>query len=155
MDVTPGDKALRHLFSKSAQADVAGAPCTLGEAARLFPPLADLGLPLETPLAVVNGRKVQETSYPAGTLELAPGVEAKAGVAVWKPLGKAGAAPVLAEFSFSLKVDERADPAEVRKAQGSAERLLTSLRREAADWASGGGTKTEYIYGPGNGPPED
>ena len=156
MDVTPEDKALRHLYSKSTRASVALAVGgRLGDVARLFPPLADLGLPPETPLAVVNGRRVRETAYPAGTLELAPGVEAKAGVALWQPQGKAGAPPVIAEFSFSLTVDEEADPAEARKAQATAERLLASLRQEAAAWASGGGTKTEYIYGHGSGSPGD
>jgi len=143
-DVVFQDGALKDVFSKSAKIDAVGfSGKTVEQFAGLYPALGTLWLAPAAAIGVVNDKRVEEHVFEPGTITLPGGVMADAALTVWR-FDKAGE-PCIAEFSFAFAAAP--EPAET-----AARAYMTALAKAAGDWTyHGGGTKTELIYGPGNG----
>jgi len=151
-DVVLKDGALKDVFSKSADVDISDfSGITLEKFTALYPALGALSIATGTVMGVVNDKRVEEHVLKPGVIMLPGGVKAKASVAIWRyqSAGDSGA-PFIAEFSFSFAAKVLPEPAE-----RTARAFMTALAASSAEWAHRGGTKTELIYGEGQGGVED
>ncbi len=151
-DVFFRDGALRDVFSKSADVDISDfSGITLEKFAMLYPALGGLSIATGTVMGVVNGKRVEEHVLKPGVIMLPGGVKAKASISIWRyQRADDSSAPFIAEFSFSFAAKVLPEPAEK-----AARAFMTALVASAAEWAHSGGTKTELIYGEGQGGAED
>ncbi|MEI7482703.1 MAG: hypothetical protein WCK75_10200 [Elusimicrobiota bacterium] len=151
-DVVLKDGALKEVFSKSADVEISDfTGITLEKFTALYPALGGLSIATGTVMGVVNDKRVEEHILKPGVIMLSGGVKAKASIAIWRyQRADDNSAPFVAEFSFSFAVKILPEPAEK-----AARAFMTALAASAAEWAHRGGTKTELIYGEGQGGAED
>ena len=114
------------------------AMATLG---RVFPPLAALKK-ADQRVALVNNGIVEEILLPIGFLDFGKGLKAKCDVALWRTRGEHR--PLVGEFAFQAKFDDKAAVAEAQKKRAAA--FYLALQAEVADWLALGVTKTAMVY---------
>lgn len=113
----------------------------------VFPELAKMQIAPDTPVALVNGRTVEERQVETRLLEFGHGLVAKSSVAIWQDAETGH--PLTGEFSYQTKFDSPKDVDE--RARDRAEHLHFKLQKLLVGWVSPGATKTSLIYGGGIG----
>jgi hypothetical protein len=117
----------------------------LGDTVRVFPALAALGLPPDTPVGIVNDLHVEEVLADVGELHFGHGIQAGANVGIWRHRGTG--APLVGEFAFQIKL-QNADELH-RKARKRADDFFRAVQLGARDWVKLAVTKTGVVYGTG------
>jgi hypothetical protein len=117
---------------------------SLSSAITMFPTLGKLGLPKNTPIAVVGGlkNKILEACLPLGNLVFGAGVQAHCEIAIWmRSVGE----PIVGELAFSYHVNDK--NRKEAKAHKRADKFFNALQIEFANWIEVGSTKTALVYG--------
>ena len=79
---------------------------------------------------------------PLGILDFGKGMVAKCDVGLWRTRGEHR--PLVGEFAFQVKFDDRTAVAEKQKKLAA--QFYVSLQRDVQDWLQLGVTKTAMVY---------
>ena len=141
-DASAPDK-IKRLFSKrikvETEEDVGN---TLADYGKMFPVLLDLGIAPTTPLAAVNGIRIDEFKVSPGYFDFGQGLEAKPDITVWYDRN---GAPLIGEFSFDHRIANY--DAQPQPATGKMFAFNLALRERSTEWLAKGHTKTGFTYG--------
>ena len=113
---------------------------TLGEYAKVFPVLAQLAIPLDSPLLPVNGIVIHEVSCNIGKLDFGDGLVATATLTLWY---SEAMDPLIAEFSFDHPIPDPIPEEATRRLED----FYLFLYHNSGGWIELGSTKTSFTYG--------
>ena len=120
---------------------------SIGDVVALFPGVASLSIPTETPVQTLGGFKAQEVTRKVGQFSFGDGPAVKAVLSFWYLLGEPGELPMVAEFSFDYAASptaagelEQFHPATV----DGVNRLFNSLQGHAGWFNPNLTTKTAF-----------
>ena len=151
-------------FAYSASFRAADVPSivTMQDVVALFPGLAGYGIPVTTPLAVVNGFRAHEVMHYIGKLKLdrmpvardteLPDFVVKVALSHWYLRQDEGDYPLVTEFSFDFDALEQETENEDRLEKfpptvvAGANRLFRDVQNQAGWLSSFGLTKTAYLF---------
>ena len=96
-------------FSKSSRVKFKAdpAPKKAGDLVAIFPGVASLNLPADTPVETVNGFEAHEVEREVGKFSFG-GPDVEASLSFWYLLGEEGELPLIAEFSFGYTAEATA-----------------------------------------------
>lgn len=114
---------------------------TLGNYARYFPTLANLGLPLTEQLGVSKGITVREFKVAPAELDFGQGMKGEASISLWYDYSTGKA--IAAEFSFECGRGPAAPAAAVAKTEA----FFNALQDRLSDILLPGGSKTQLVTG--------
>ncbi len=117
----------------------------LSDIAKIFPCLGEIDVRPNTKIDLVNEVRVNEVEVSPGHFDFGHGLEAKAGIAIWR--NRATETSLVGEFSFQAKFDRLDDIHQ--KARKLADTFFITLQTEAPEWLQLGTTKTYMVYGMG------
>ena len=110
--------------------------------ARVFPVLAGISKKPGERVALVNNTIIEEVLQQIGTIDFGGGFTAKTNVALWRTRGEHR--PLIGEFSFQIRFDDRKDLRQDAVARAAA--FFVALQYAAQDWIALDATKTGVVY---------
>ncbi len=111
----------------------------------VFPSLAEIGIPPDKPIDLVNNLPVVEIQTDPGSFDFGHGYQAKASIAVWR--NRATETSLVGEFAFQAKFHRLEEIH--NKAKARADEFYCAVQSQAPDWVQLGTTKTAMVYGVG------
>jgi hypothetical protein len=109
---------------------------------RVFPTLQRLDHARKGRIHLVSDTIIEEVLQDIGWIDFGEGITAKANVGVWRTRGEHR--PLIGEFAFQLRFDDRADLA--LDAMTRAEDFFIDLQDAAQDYIALNATKTGVVY---------
>ena len=115
---------------------------SMGTMSRVFPVLESIRTDPDEPIAFVSNQIIEEVLQDIGSLDFGEGMKARVTISLWRTGGEHR--PLIGEFSFQIKFEDRKDLS--RDALKRAEEFFIALQYEAEDWFSLDATKTGMVY---------
>jgi hypothetical protein len=115
---------------------------SMGTMARIFPVLESIRKDPDEPVSLVSNTIIEEVLQDIGILDFGDGMKAKTNISLWRTRGQHR--PLIGEFSFQLRFEERKDLA--LDALKRAEAFFLALQFAAQDWIALDATKTGVVY---------
>jgi len=115
---------------------------SMGAMTRIFPVLESIKKNPDERVSLVSNTIIEEVLQDIGVLDLGDGMKAKVNIGLWRTRGEHR--PLIGEFSFQIKFEDRKDLA--LDALKRAEVFFLALQFEAQDWIALDATKTGIVY---------
>jgi len=115
---------------------------SMGTMARIFPVLESIRKNPDERVSLVSNTIIEEVLQDIGMLDLGDGMKAKVNIGLWRTRGEHR--PLIGEFSFQIKFEDRKDLA--LDALKRAEAFFLALQFAAQDWIALDATKTGIVY---------
>ena len=115
---------------------------SMGAMTRIFPVLESIKKNPDERVSLVSNTIIEEVLQDIGVLDLGDGMKAKVNIGLWRTRGEHR--PLIGEFSFQIKFEDRKDLA--LDALKRAEAFFLALQFEAQDWIALDATKTGIVY---------
>jgi hypothetical protein len=115
---------------------------SMGTMARIFPVLESIRKDPDERVTLVSNAIIEEVLQDIGILDFGDGMKAKTNISLWRTRGEHR--PLIGEFSFQLRFEDRKDLA--LDALKRAEAFFLALQFAAQDWIALDATKTGIVY---------
>jgi hypothetical protein len=115
---------------------------SMGTMARIFPVLESIRKDPDERVSLVSNVIIEEVLQDIGILDFGDGMKAKTNISLWRTRGEHR--PLIGEFSFQLRFEDRTDLA--LDALKRAEAFFLALQFAAQDWIALDATKTGIVY---------
>ena len=115
---------------------------SMGTMTRIFPVLQSIKKDPDERVSLVSNTIIEEVAQDIGMLDCGDGMKAKVNIGLWRTRGEHR--PLIGEFSFQIKFEDRKDLA--LDALKRAEAFFLALQFEAQDWIALDATKTGIVY---------
>jgi hypothetical protein len=115
---------------------------SMGTMTRVFPVLESIKKDPDERVTLVSNTIVEEVLQDLGLLDVGDGMKAKVNIGMWRTRGDHR--PIIGEFGFQLRFDDRKELAQ--DALRRAENFFIALQYEAQDWIALNATKTAMVY---------